>query len=107
MSDCTTIFETVWKEKTKELEVIINKDVRYWILRHSMVKELIRERIKEEHVINLYDEFKQDKLIFENFIDFQKKWEKKLDTKEYHTYLENLRNEELEKMIGEELDKEF
>jgi hypothetical protein len=29
-----------------------------------MIKELIRERIKEEDVINLYNEF-------ENFIDFQ------------------------------------
>ena len=50
-----------------------------------MIKELIRERIKEEDVINLYNEF-------ENFIYFQK-WEKKLDTKEYHIYLENLRND--------------
>jgi len=114
MSECP--FKIIWKEKTKEIENLIDKDSYYWRLRYTMANDLMIKKMEnqtinyfeyEEEVNNLYDEFKQDKLKFENFLDFQKKWEKNIGTKEYFRYLENLRNEELEQMIGEELDKEI
>ena len=54
-----------------------------------------------------YINFKNDKLLSNDFYEFQEKWLKIIDMCIFLEYIERVRNEELDKMIEEELSTEI
>lgn len=54
-----------------------------------------------------YINFKNDKLLSNDFYEFQEKWLKIIDMCIFLEYIERVRNEELDKMIQEELSTEI